>query len=169
MILKSRLLLLSIGCMLCLSCCKDDVENQVIGTWRLASWSVEIPFDSQVNGNDNTNFLNYTNCEVNELLRFDANGIVTSKNTFNPQITISLLDGNANDYAVNEICAEGEIGFSSEFEQPDDTRIIYNGGEGKVLNNELTVIYPKAIEIFNASLTEVVERKDLILIYKKKV
>lgn len=168
MTITLRLLSISIGFFLCLSCCKDDVTNPVLGTWKLSTWTIDIPFDSNSDGKSSTNYLNYTNCSVNETLKFDSNGFVTSDETFNPELTISLKDGSSNEYMVNEICSEGEIGFSSSFDQPDGSQLMFNDAEGIIQNKELTVTYPQAIKIYNESLTEVLETRDLVLIYKKE-
>lgn len=163
-----RLLFYSFCFIICSSCSNDDAKHPVIGDWELIIWTVDIPFDLENDLVPTSNFLDTTACSVNEILTFDNNGIVTSDDTFNPEITISLKDGTSDVYFVNEVCAEGIIGFSTSFIQVNNQNVELNGAVGIVTSEKLTLVYKDAIEIYNEALTEVIESKDLTLVYMKK-
>ena len=163
-----RLLFFSFCFIICLSCSKDNVENPVIGNWELTTWTVDIPFDLDNDMASSTNFLDKTACNVNETLSFDDNGNVSSSDTFNPEITIRLKDGTSDVYFVNEVCAEGSIGFSTSYIQVNNQNVELNGAVGIVANKKLTLVYVNAVKIYNEALTEVIATKDLTLVYMKK-
>lgn len=163
-----RLLCLSIVFFIITSCSKDDVKDPVLGTWELTTWTVDISFDLDNDMVSSPNFLDKTACPVNETLSFESNGILTADDTFNPEITISLKDDTSDVYYVDEICADGQIGFSASFVQVDSQRVEFNNTIGVLANKKLTIVYENAVKIYNESLTEVIENKDLTLVYTKK-
>lgn len=163
-----RLLFLSVCFIICSSCSKDGDKNPVVGNWELIAWTVNIPFDLDNDLDPSLNFLDKTACNVNETLSFDHKGNVTSKDTFNPEITIRLKEGTSDVYFVEEICAEGSIGLSTSYVQIDNQKIELNGAIGIVASQKLTLVYADAIKIYNETLTEVIESKDLTLVYLKK-
>ena len=163
-----RLLFLSTCFTLILSCSKDDPKNPVVGNWKLLTWTVDIPFNLDNNEVSSLNFLDKTACSVNETLTFDKNGIATSHDTFNPEDTIRLKDGTSDVYFIEEICAEGSIGFSTEYTKVSEQHIELNGVVGVLQDERLTFVYVNAIKIYNEALTEVIQSKDLTLVYTKK-
>ncbi|HUH26801.1 hypothetical protein [Gelidibacter sp.] len=163
-----RLLFLTITFSILLSISKDEVKNPVVGGWQLTSWTVGIPIALKASKHVTTNLLDQTSCDVNEVLSFDKDGIVISQDSFNPKITIRLKNGSSDVYIFEEVCAEGTIGFATDYSQKTNGEIQFNGTIGVVENNQLTVVYKDAIKIYNEALTEVIESKDLTLVYKKK-
>lgn len=163
-----RLLLISVCFIICSSCSKDEVKAPVVGVWELVGWTVDIPFELDDNIISSSNFLDKTVCEVNEILVFDSNGNVTSHDTFSPKITISLKDGTSDVYFVEEVCAEGSIGFSTSYLQVDHQSIELNGATGFFTAKELNLVYSNAVEIYNEARTEVIENKNLTLTYLKR-
>lgn len=134
----------------------------------MTTWTVGIPMDLKPSKESTTNLLDQTSCEVNEILSFDNNGIVTSEDTFSPKITVRLKDGASAEYIIEEVCAEGVIGYTTEYSQVANGEVQFNNTVGVMVNNQLTVIYKNAVKVYNEALTEVVESKDLTLIYTKK-
>lgn len=163
-----RLLFLTITFSILLSISKEEVVNPVLGGWQLTTWTVGIPLNLKTSKHVTTNLLDQTSCDVNEILTFDKDGLVISQDSFNPKITIRLMKGAANVYMVEEVCAEGTVGFATDYTQGTNGEIQFNGTTGVVANNQLTVVYKGAIKIYNEALTEVIENKDLTLVYKKK-
>lgn len=163
-----RLLFISLSFILFLSISKEDVNDPLFGGWQLTTWTVGIPIDLNDTMQFTTNLLDQTSCEVNEVLSFDNNGIVTSEDTFSPQITVRLKDGASDEYLVEEVCAEGVIGYATDYLQDANGEVHFNNILGVVVNNQLTVIYKNAVKIYNEALTEVIESKDLTLVYTKK-
>ncbi len=163
-----RLLFISVCFLVSLSCSNDDFTNPVIGHWELVTWSVDIPFELDNDMISSSNYLDKTACNVNETLTFDKNGTVTSRDTFNPEITISLKEDTSDIYIVEEICAEGSIGFSTSYAQVNNQNIELNGAVGLVETKKLTLVYPNAIKIYNEALTDVIENKNLTLVYLRK-
>lgn len=162
-----RLLFISLSFIL-FSISKVHVENPIIGGWQLTTWTLGIPIDLNGTMKFSTNLLDQTSCAVNEILNFDNNGIVTSQDTFSPKITVRLKDGSSDGYILEEVCAEGSIGYATEYSRDTNAKVLFNNTVGIVTNNELTVVYKNAVKVYNQALTEVIERKDLKLVYTKK-
>ncbi|TDU39700.1 hypothetical protein BXY82_1730 [Gelidibacter sediminis] len=165
---KSSFLFCALSCFILSSgCTEDDANNPVLGNWKLTSWSITIPLDMNLDGIANTNLLMETECEVNEKLIFDKHGVVTSKDTYNPELKVSLIDDTTDIYKVEEMCSEGSIGFATEYIQIGAESISLNGKVGVVHQGKLTFVYNGAIPVYNENYTEIVDKKDLILIYDK--
>lgn len=161
------LLFFSVCFIVCSACSKDDDKNPIVGNWKLKSWSIEIPINLKTDTSFSTNLLDETNCEVNEILSFDKNGLVTSHNTFNPELKVRLKDGTTDIYLISETCAEGTIGFAAEYKQITDQSVGFNGVVAVVTGATLTVVYEDAFKVYNEAFTEVVDTKDLTLVYEK--
>ncbi|WP_027124790.1 hypothetical protein [Gelidibacter mesophilus] len=162
-----HLLFLSFCFLLCSGCSDKEVASPVIGSWKLTTWTVGIPMDLKNHSVYSTNLLDQTTCHVNEVLSFDSNGTITSADTFNPEITISLKDGTSDDYIVKEMCADGSIGFTADYMAVDDDKVEFNNVMGILENEKLTVVYESAVKIYNEGLTEIIDLKDLTLVYEK--
>ncbi|OMP31248.1 hypothetical protein [Mangrovimonas sp. DI 80] len=165
---------ISLICILQLSvACSEDSssKNALVGKWKLTSWSAEVPMDLNNDGLANVNLLKEITCSNKETLSFDVHGIVSSEDTFNPTVMISEVNGGGgNAYAVQVECAEGIIGFATDYAF-DSTNGTVQIGENTVatLNGgELTIVYGNAIEIYNTELAEVVGTKDLTKVYTKQ-
>lgn len=163
-----RLLFLSICLIISSSCSNDDDKKPVVGNWKLTTWTVDIMFDLDDDIAPSSNFLNKTICNVNETLTFDKNGIVTSNESFNSDVTISLKDGTADGYIIKEVCSEGSVGFATSYNQVDKHKVELNGAVGIVENQKLTLVYADAVKIYNEALSQVIDTKDLTLVYVKK-
>lgn len=163
-----RLLFIAACFIISFGCSDNHNKKPIVGTWELVSWTVDVPFEIENNLTSNLNFLEKTTCKVNETLTFDHLGNVTSEDTFSPKITIRLKDDLSNNYIIDEICAEGTIGFSTEYLEIDDKSIELNGATGVFTAKELTLVYANAVKIYNEALTEVIGKKDLTLTYLKK-
>lgn len=163
-----RVLFIAICFIIYSSCTKDKDKNPVHGRWELIGWNVGVPFDLNNEISPSLNLLDKTTCNVNETLTFDRNGTVTADDTFNPEITISLKDGTSDVYLFSETCAEGSIGFSTSYTQVNNQNVELNGATGTVASQKLTLVYKDAVNIYNEALTDVVDSKDLTLIYVKK-
>lgn len=162
------LFFLSVFFFVCSACSKDDVTDPIVGDWQLTSWTIGVPFVLSDDTTFYTNLLDETKCEVNETLSFDKNGVVTSDDTFNPQVKVSLMDGTSDTYILAETCAEGTIGFTTEYTHINDQSIGFNQVVGIMSGKQLTVVYKDAIKVYSEALTEVIETKDLTLVYEKK-
>ncbi|WP_299390427.1 hypothetical protein [uncultured Gelidibacter sp.] len=165
---KSFFLLLISTCFLVFSSCSnDDASNPVIGSWKLITWSIAIPVDLNSDSKFSTNLLDEIACDANEILSFDAHGLAYSSNTFNPELSISLKDDTSDEYIIDVTCDEGSIGFATEYAQIGQESVSFNDAVGVVSGSRLSIVYPNAIKVYNETFTEVVETKNLTLIYEK--
>lgn len=162
------LLFLAITFIVLSSISTNEVKNPLIGGWELTNWTVGLPVNLIDTNEFTTNLLDQTSCDVKEVLTFDNNGIVTSENTFGPKITIRLKEGTSDVFMFEEICGEGQIGYAAQYVGDSNGNVQFNNIVGVVVDRQLTVIYKDAIKIYNETLTEVVESKDLTLVYTKK-
>lgn len=162
------LLFFSVSVLVCSACSEAGVKHPVIGSWKLISWSTEIPIDLNSDGIFSTNLLDETSCKANEILTFDKERLVISNNTFNPDITVSLKDGASDKYSIKETCAEGSIGFATEYTQINDQSVRFNNTVAGVYGSKLTIVYKNTVKVYNKALTEVVATRDVTLVYEKE-
>jgi hypothetical protein len=153
------------------SCSSDDMQDSnnssILGVWQLTAWNVEEGFDFNEDGTENTNLLNEIDCSRNETLIFDNNGVVSLNTTFNPDIDIALKDGSSNTYIFNVTCdTEGVISLATSYQLKDSSVFI---GEFKAsfMDNQITLVFKERIKIYNENFTEVIDRRDLTLVYTK--
>ncbi|WP_053990319.1 hypothetical protein [Mangrovimonas sp. TPBH4] len=159
-----------VAILLLIACSGDNSsKNAIIGEWKLTYWSADVSMDLNNDGLENVNLLRETACTNNEILSFDSNGIVSSENTFNPYVIISEFN-NAAAYSVNVECAEGIIGFATDYlyDNVNENVQIGESTTATIDEGELTIVYEDAIEIYNTELTEVVATKDLTKVYTKQ-
>ena len=156
------------------SCFKDqdDLSNindfSVLGTWELTTWTLQIPIDLNDDAISSINLLDEALCDNNETLTFDTNGTVSSDMSYNPQVTISLTNGTTNNYVFGVLCdTDGSIGTFGTYTQNNNIITLFET-TATINGNQLTIVYEDAIDIYNEDLTEVVETKDLTLVYTKK-
>jgi hypothetical protein len=156
------------------SCFKDQDDLNalnnfsVVGTWELTNWTLQIPIDLNDDAISSINLLDEALCNNNETLTFDTDGIVASNMSYNPQVTISLTNGTTDNYIFDVECdMDGSIGAFGSYTQNNDFITLFET-TATLNGNQLTVVYEDAIDIFNEDLNEVVETKDLTLVYTKK-
>lgn len=153
------------------SCSLEDMDDSndstIIGVWKLVAWNVEGGFDINNDGVVSTNLLNEIDCSRNETLFFDNNGTVSLNTTFNPDIEIALINGTTGEYRFNVTCdIEGIISLATSY-NINDTMITIGESEAKLEGNQIFLVFEDRIKIYNEDLTEVIETKDLTLVYKK--
>lgn len=154
------------------SCSEDDSidsnDNSIVGTWELTTWTIQIPIDLNNDANSSTNLLDEAECANNETLKFDANGIVSSNMSYNPEVRISLLEGTTNSFVFDVVCdIEGVIGIAGDYTYNNNSVTLFDH-TAIVNEDQLTIVYEDAIDIYNEDFTEVVMTKDLTLVYTKK-
>ncbi|MEZ4802471.1 MAG: hypothetical protein R2797_06830 [Gelidibacter sp.] len=152
------------------SCSKDD-ENRItsiIGTWELTTWTIGIPMDLNDDGIFHDNLLVESNCANNETLFFESNGTFSSNLSYNPTVLIHMENNDNENYIFDVTCdTEGTIGLSGSYEQ-NGNEVLLIEKMAILSNNQLTVIYENAIDIYNEDDDEIVASRDLTLIYTKK-
>ncbi|HMC02096.1 MAG TPA: hypothetical protein VKN14_13750 [Flavobacteriaceae bacterium] len=150
------------------SCTAEDIDDNtnIVGLWKLTTWTIDIPVDLNNDNSFSINLLDEISCDNNETLVFDNKNIVSSNDTFNPNINIALMSNEK--YVFNVECAVGSIGFATSYSQINNSIIEFNNVEATIIGNKLSWVYENAIKIYNENFTEVVETKDLILIYTKQ-
>ncbi|NMH86676.1 hypothetical protein [Flavivirga algicola] len=151
------------------SCSDDDNDVvSVVGTWKLTAWEVADGLDINDDGTASSNILDEITCPNNETLIFEANGVVTSNKTFNPDLDIALKQGTSDEYTFNVTCDnQGVIGFATTYSQNMDA-VIFNDNESIIIDNQLLRVVKESIKIYNEDFTEVITTKDLTLVYTKQ-
>ncbi|MEM5564440.1 hypothetical protein WNY78_04975 [Psychroserpens sp. AS72] len=165
---KKISLILTISFVLLSSCAKEEVVNQsqVIGEWKLTSYSIGTSFDIDKDGTSHLNLLNEIDCVNNEILKFETSSIVSSNETYNPTINITKSEIDTT-YDVNIECAEGVISFATGFSQVDVNTFQFNDNVFTISNNLFDIILVDEVEIYNEDFTTIIETRDLVLSYTK--
>ncbi|MGJ8593457.1 MAG: hypothetical protein ACSHXF_12975 [Aquaticitalea sp.] len=146
------------------SCSTDE---SVVGTWKLTTWSVQIPMDLNDDATSSVNLLDEAICNNNEMLKFEANGSVSTNMTYNPKVTVSISDETKSVYTVSVECdKEGSIGAAGDFTQNKNLVSLFDQ-TALIDDDQLTIVYKDAIDVHNEDLTVVVAKKDLTLIYTR--
>lgn len=153
------------------SCSSDDMQDSndlsIVGVWQLTAWNVEGGFDINNDGTKSSNLLNEIDCFRNETLFFDKNGVVSLNTTFNPDIEIALLY-ESNEYTFNVTCdTEGVVSLATEY-TINESIIKIGESEAQIQDNQILLVFEDRLKIYNQDLTEVVETKDLTLVYNKQ-
>ena len=149
------------------NCAEDNSSNYQIGKWDLVSYSVGISIDLNNDTIFNENLLDEINCKNQETLVFEDD-IVSDNKTFNPDIKISLINAENKQYDFKVECdTQGVIGFATDYTKSADT-ITFQNRISIIKGNTLTRVLKDNIVIYNAEGTEVVDKKDLTLVYKKQ-
>ena len=151
------------------SCYQDaDDDLTVEGVWKLTAYNVADGFDLNNDGLANVNLLDELSCSNNETLVFQSNGIVTSNQTFNPAIQISLVMGTPDTYFFNVSCDDvGIIGLAAQFTLKGRL-ILIDDRPATLAGNTLTRIFNDALKVYNQDFTQVVATKDITLVYTKQ-
>ncbi|MCR8668575.1 hypothetical protein NO995_12850 [Aestuariibaculum sp. M13] len=167
--MKSLIPILFIFLALFTSCNTESVDvndNAVEGTWKLTSWTVGIPVDLNGDSVLSTNLIEEVSCESLEILTFSVDGTVVSNLTFNPSVMISLNE-TLGVYVYQVQCDnEGSIGFAASYEHKGSS-VFINEREAVVSGNTLTMIYKNAQKIHNIAKTDILETKDITLVYTR--
>jgi hypothetical protein len=154
------------------SCSTEDVQDSnnssITGVWKLTAWNIDGGFDMNNDGTVSTNLLNEMDCSRNETLFFDNNGVVSLNTTFNPDLNIALLDDTTNTYSFNVACdTEGVISLATEYTL-NDAVLMIGESEAQIEGNKISLVFEDRIKIYNEDFTEVIEAKDLTLVYIKQ-
>lgn len=151
------------------SCSKEEVSDssRLVGSWKLTSYAIDLPLDLNEDGLKSLNLLEELSCESNEILTFDANGLMSATNTFQHEINVSLATPMPKDYDATVICAEGQIGFAAEYSQPNAASVVFNTLEATLEGSALTRTVTSGFNIYNEDFSEVIETKTITLIYTK--
>jgi hypothetical protein len=153
---------------LLVSCSNETIDMSAVGSWKLTGYNVATGLDINNDGIKSVNLLHEFDCENNETLTFELNGVVSSIETFNPEIKIVLVDEAINEYAFNVTCdLEGVIGFATSYSQ-NGNEVTYNNKSATIYNDELSVVFKDALKIYNSDLTQVIATEDLTLVYTKQ-
>lgn len=150
------------------SCAKEEVKtkSQVIGEWKLASYSIGAAFDVDKDGTSQLNLLNEIDCVNSEILKFETTGILSSNETYNPTIEISKSEID-NTYNFSIECQEGVISFATSFSQIDVDTFQFNDKEFTIVNNSFNILLVDEVIIYNEDFTAILETRDLVLTYSK--
>lgn len=154
------------------SCSSDDMQDSnnssISGVWKLTAWNIEGGFDINNDGTISSNLLNEIDCSRNETLFFDNNGVVSLNTTFNPDIGIALLNETTDEYSFDVTCdTEGVISLATEYTIKDSI-ITIGESEAMIEGNQISLVFEGRIKIHNEDFTEVIETKDLTLVYNKQ-
>ncbi|WP_179339597.1 hypothetical protein [Winogradskyella ludwigii] len=148
--------------------CSESAEYDIVGVWGLTTRTADIPFDVNEDGVFNTNLIQEINCNTLETLTFESNGTVFSGNEFSTSVTY-FKDEVTNTYWIDVDCdKDGIISFASEYNVIEDNKIKISQRNYTLNSDTLTTVYENAVKIYNSDLTEIIETKNLTLIYTKQ-
>lgn len=151
------------------SCSNDDTldtNNTVVGEWKLTTWSIDVPINLNDDDIFSYNLLDEINCSNNETFVFENNGQVSNNDTFNAKIDIKKIE-ETNRYDFSIECGEGYVSYATTYTQNSNI-VDFQDIESVISGNTLTRVFENAIEIYNEDFTEVIETKNLTLIYTKQ-
>ncbi len=150
----------------CIGCSSEDrFDVSVVGKWELTAWEVEGGFDIDKDGTASINILNEIDCSNNEILAFEASGVIAATMTYNPDLQIALLDGTTDTYEFTISCDnQGIIGLATTYEHEAD-KVTFNNMQFTLTDNQLSRVIQGGLKIYNEALTEVVATKDLTVVY----
>ena len=92
---------------------------------------------------------------------------MASNDSFHHIIDISKSDLTS-EYIFDIECSEGYVSFAAIYIQENSNTVEFNNHTSVITNNELIRVYENAIEIYNEDFTEIVEVKNLTLVYTKQ-
>ena len=153
------------------SCSIEPVEELSFeffeGTYHLTEYSFDVPADLNNDTNYSSNLLEEIDCENNETLVFDKQGLVYSNFTFNPLIEVALVNTSLSEFDVDVICdTEGLIGTASSYSKSGNI-IKIDDRIATISGNNITMIFKKALNVYNQDKSLVIGTKDLKLVYTK--
>lgn len=151
------------------ACSKDSSEQDLAplnGVWQLTAWNVNESMDMDKDGVAHTNILDEISCPNNETLEFDANGVVTFNNAFNPNIKITALNNVVANLDIKIVCDNGSIGSASTYVLKGNT--ITMGSTIAVLNgNEIDILRKGKFKILGSDMATVLFTMDVMEVYTK--
>ncbi|WP_458625901.1 hypothetical protein [Winogradskyella sp. PC D3.3] len=157
-----------IGLLGFITSCSDRNDHQITGVWLLTTRTIDIPFDVNEDGIAHTNLLDEIDCNERETLSFDTNGMITSGNEFSNTLRF-YKEVNTGRYKLNSDCnREGIISFASTYDIIEENTFKISNRVYVLSDNTLTTVYKDAVDIYNDDFSEVLETKDLKLIYTKQ-
>jgi len=149
-----------------IACTKSD-KSKAVGVWQLTTRTTDIPFDVNNDGVFSTNLVDEIDCNDIETLTFEENGTVFSGNEASV-IMKYFKTADTNSYGLNIDCnKEGIISFASSYNEIDEDTIQVSGRNYVIDNNTMTTIFKDAVKVYNEDFTEIIETRDLKLVYKK--
>lgn len=151
------------------SCSNEAIDDDsLLGTWTLTEWNITDGFDINNDGIVSTNLLNEIGCSYNETLLFEPNNVVSLNTTFNPLLEVKLANDSAGGYGFNVECdTEGIISLATFYSKVGNTLVI--GDSNAVINgNKISLVFQDKIEIYNEDGSQIIETKDLTLVYQKQ-
>jgi len=149
------------------SSCTESDKSKVIGVWKLKTRTTDIPFDVNNDGSFSTNLVDEIDCNEIETLTFEENGTVFSGNEASV-ILKYFKTADSNTYGLNVECnKDGVISFASSYNEIDENTIQVSGRDYVISNNEMTVVFEGAVKIYNEDFSEIIETRDLTLVYTK--
>ncbi|MDG1730316.1 MAG: hypothetical protein P8K68_08925 [Algibacter sp.] len=147
---------------------QDSNDSSITGVWKLTAWNVNEGFDFNNDGIISTNLLHEIDCSRNETLFFDQKGVVSLNTVFNPEINIALLNVSNSEYNFDVACdSEGVISLATSY-TVNGSMIMIGESKAQINGNQISLVFDDRIKIYNKELTQVVETKDLTLVYKKQ-
>ena len=150
------------------SCTKDDVDNSIVGTWELTAWNIDEAFDINNDGVSSFNLLSEIDCFSNETLIFEKDNIVSLNTTFNPELSITLLNEEVREYVFDVSCNnDGVISLATSY-SVDGNFVLIGESEANIDNGKIYLVFKDRIEIHNEGLSKIIDSKDLTLVYTKK-
>lgn len=144
--------------------CNDDA-NPILGDWVLSSWSIGVQMDVNNDKVTSQNLIDEATCDNQEVLSVKVNKTIGAVNTFSPTVKVSKINSV---YKFNVQCANGGLGFASSYKQVDNKLKLDDGSEFLIQNQNLVRVFKDAITVYNEDFSQVIETKDLTLIYTKK-
>ena len=147
---------------------KDSNNSSITGVWLLTAWNIDEGFDINNDGTVSTNLLNEIDCSRNESLFFDKNGVVSLNTTFNPEIDIALLNDTTNEYSFNIVCDnEGVISLATTYTR-NESVVFIGEREARIEGYQIFLVFKDRLKIYNMDFTQVLETKDVTLVYDKQ-
>ena len=136
------------------------------GVWRLTAWNVSEALDINNDGVVSNNLLNEISCLNNEILEFNASGIASFNNTFNPSLEIITQNNLQEDLSISINCNPGVIGAATTYSKKGNT--ITLGSEIAIINgDEITIERKDKLKVFNADRSKIVDTHDVDAVYTK--
>ena len=147
---------------------KKKQDNNLIGAWQLSEWHIDQGFDINGDGVKSANLLKEIHCPNKEVLIFEPHNVVLFNATFNPIINVLSTVNAPSTYDFNVDCDEqGGISHATSYSF-EGGHLRLGDKDVKLENNKISIIYKDKIKVYSQDSTEVIETKDLIVIYTKR-
>lgn len=151
-----------------MSCSSNDEDSKIEGTWQLTTRTTGISFDVDNDTNYSENLVEEIDCNDSETLTFKADGTVSSGSEYATKI-VYFKYRDSDNYGIQVECNEdGMISFASVYDKIDADTVVISGRNYHLNAKTLTTVFENEIAIYNEDFTEVIETRDLKLIYTKQ-